>query len=78
LEPFTEFQVTEVKKVKENNANFQIYMLQQIMTSKKLPVVKANFIVWVDNYKPEEGKKIFESVKMPGETSLLVQLGTTQ
>jgi hypothetical protein len=34
------------------------------MTSKKLPEIKANFIVWVDD-KTKEGKLIFDKINMP-------------
>lgn len=43
------------------------------MTSKVLPEIKGNFIIWIDN-KMDEGRKIFESINLPKETCLLEQL----
>ena len=52
------------------------YFLKQIMTSKKLPSIKANLLIWIDD-KPKEGAKIFNLIKVPRETVMLIQLLST-
>jgi len=51
-------------------------VLSQILTSKKLPEIRANFVVWVDQ-NPQEGFNIFNQIKTPTQTTILVQLLST-
>jgi hypothetical protein len=42
-----------------------------------MPEVYANFVLWIDN-KPEEGRKIFDMIEITNQTTILIQLLSTQ
>lgn len=50
--------------------------MEERVTSKLLPGIMANFIVWIDD-KPKEGKAIFEKIILPEETTIFEQLQST-
>lgn len=55
----------------------KLYHLKQIESSRTLPEIKANFVVWIDD-DPTEGQLIYQKIKLPLETTILVQLLSTQ
>lgn len=47
-----------------------------MLTSKQLPGVRANFVIWIDD-KPEEPMAIYSKIKTPSETTIFEQLSST-
>jgi hypothetical protein len=65
-----------VVNTKLGDKRFKIYNLDERVTSKLLPGIKANFVIWIDD-KAKEGKAIFDSIQMPSETTIFEQLKST-
>ncbi len=42
-----------------------------------MPEVYANFVLWIDD-KPKEGRKIFDMIEITNQTTILIQLLSTQ
>ncbi len=52
LEPYTDFELKSVTAKVIDGKKFKVYDLEEIPTSKQLPGIKANFVIWVDpNFK---------------------------
>jgi hypothetical protein len=52
------------------------YFLREIQTPRELPLIQANFLLWIDD-NPEEGKQIYDKIEIPKETTILIQLLST-
>jgi hypothetical protein len=62
LEPFSEFLVSDIRDENIDGHLFRIYKLKQLQTSKKLPSIKANFVIWIDT-NTKEARKIYDSIE---------------
>jgi hypothetical protein len=77
LEPYTEFELKSVTVKTIGGKQFKVYDLEERVTSKRLPGIKANFVIWVDpNMK--ESRAIYEKLSLPGETTVFEQLKSTE
>lgn len=77
MEPFTEFLVTKVEEQKIGGLDYKIYHLKDMGTEKKMPAIKDNFVVWIDD-KPKEGKLIFDKFDLVMDSTILIQLLSTE
>lgn len=76
IEPFTEFELVNIAEEIIDKQIFKVYYLQEVVTSKQLPGVRANFVIWIDD-KPEEPTAIFKKIKTPSESTIFKQLSST-
>ena len=79
MEPFTDFEVVNIKQSNENIGGkvytIKNYYLKHLKTLKKLPDVRANFLVWIDD-KTKEGQTTYSNLEMQ-ETTMLIQILST-
>lgn len=76
LEPFTEFELKAVNAQIIDGKKFKVYELEEKLTSKRLPGIKANFVIWIDP-NTKESRAIFDKLSLPGETTVFEQLKST-
>lgn len=76
IEPFTEFELVNIAEEIIDKQRFKVYYLEEVLTSKQLPGVRANFVVWIDD-KPQEPLAIYNKIKTPSETTVFQQLSST-
>lgn len=69
--------MTSVSNTQLNGKRFNIYSLEERVTSKNLPGIMANFVIWIDDKNPKEARAIFDKVQLPSETTVYEGLKST-
>ena len=49
IEPFTEFELVNIEEKVIDKSRFKVYYLEEVFTSKQLPGIRANFVIWIDD-----------------------------